>query len=77
MANYKNCSYIEVLKEKQSSRLSYYRQDTELFARLFETYMMLKTDKKLYKEKMEKNDTMNNELETLLFIEFMNTMKMH
>ena len=71
LKQYKNCSYINK-DELSASRLQYYRKDTELFARLFETYMMMKTN--LYEKYMDKypDATLNNKQEVETFVNFMN-----
>lgn len=72
LSNYKNCSYINVFKERRisSHNLSYYREDTELFARFFETFMLLKTGK--YDEISKKKKALNTKEECKEFIEFVN-----
>lgn len=69
--NYKNCSYIQYFKEKgRTTKLSYYREDTELFARLFETFILMKTGQ--YETISKKKKALNTKEECEKFILFMN-----
>lgn len=72
LSNYKNCSYIQYFKEKRvnSSKLSYYREDTELFARFFESFVLLQTGQ--YEEISSNKNALNTKEECEDFISFVN-----